>query len=127
MNWHEDVPLTRQAGLVIQKIFQYLSDLTSRLLQALTAHFHPLLPMNIPDRKVAPKPDTQFHKSTSISCHPMAAERGLVLWNPDLIRKRWISKKKTSKTKQQKSLKIVIFRRIFGQTVRKGEKSRKLQ
>ena len=86
MNWHEDVPLTRQAGLVIQKIFQYLSDLTSRLLQALTAHFHPLLPMNIPDRKGVPKPDTQFHKSTFISCHPIAAEREHVRCNPDLLR-----------------------------------------
>lgn len=75
MNWHEDVPLTRQAGLVIQKIFQYLSDLTSRLLQALTALFRPLLSMNIPDRKGAPKPDAQFHKSPFISCHPIESER----------------------------------------------------
>ena len=58
MNWHEDVPLTRQAGPVIQKICQYLSDLTSRLLQALPALFHPLLPMNIPDRK-APRNQTR--------------------------------------------------------------------
>ena len=36
--------------------------------------------------KSSQKPDTQFHKSTSISCHPMAAERGLVRWNPGLIR-----------------------------------------
>lgn len=86
MNWHEDVPLTRQAGPVIQKICQYLSDLTSRLLQALPALFHPLPSMNIPDRKSSPKPDTQFHKSTSISCHPIEAEKGHVRWNPDLIR-----------------------------------------
>lgn len=75
MNWYEDVPLTHQAGPVIQKICQYLSDLTSILLQALTALFHPLLPMNIPDRKVAPKPDTQFHQSPFISCHPIESER----------------------------------------------------
>lgn len=86
MNWHEDVPLTRQAGPVIQKICQYLSDLTSRLLQALPALFHPLLPMNTPDRKSSPKPDTQFHQSTFIGCHPIEAERGLVRWNPDLLR-----------------------------------------
>ena len=39
------------------------------------ALFHPLLPMNIPDRKGAPKPDAQFHKSPFISCHPIEAER----------------------------------------------------
>lgn len=84
----------------------------------LPAHFRPLLPMNIPDRKGAPKPDTQFHTSPFISCRPMAAERGLVRWNPDLIRKRWISKKKTkSKPNKQKSLKIVIIRPIFGRSV----------
>ena len=87
MNWHEDVPLTRQAGPVIQKICQYLSDLTSRLLQALPALFHPLLPMNTPDRKSSPKPDTQFHPSPFISCHPIEAEKGPVRWNPDLLRK----------------------------------------
>ena len=86
MNWHEDVPLTRQAGPVIQKICQYLSDLTSRLLQALPALFHPLLPMNTPDRKSSPKPDAQFHHAPFISCRPMAAERGPVRWNPDLLR-----------------------------------------
>lgn len=42
------------------------------------ALFRPLLSMNIPDRKGAPKPDTQFHTSPFISCHPIAAERGLV-------------------------------------------------
>ena len=42
------------------------------------ALFHPLLPMNIQDRKAPPKPDTQFHKSTFIGCHPIAAERGHV-------------------------------------------------
>ena len=114
MNWHEDVPLTRQAGPVIQKICQYLSDLTSRLLQALPALFHPLLPMNIPDRKVARKPDTRFHQSTFIGCRPIAAGRGLVRWNPDLVGKRGISERKSSKTKQQKSLKTVVFRQIFG-------------
>ena len=87
MNWCEDVPLTHQAGPVIQKICQYLSDLTSILLQALTALFRPLLPINIPDRKAPPKPDTQFHTSPFISCRPMAAERGLVRRNPDLLRK----------------------------------------
>ena len=51
------------------------------------ALFHPLLPMNIPDRKVAPKPDTQFHQSPFISCHPIEAEKGHVRWNPDLLRK----------------------------------------
>lgn len=86
MNWYEDVPLTHQAGPVIQKICQYLSDLTSRLLLVLTALFHPLLPMNTPDRKAPPKPDTQFHTSPFISCHPIEAERGLVRWNPDLLR-----------------------------------------
>ena len=86
MNWHEDMPLTRQAGPVIQKICQYLSDLTSRLLQALTALFHPILLMNTPDRKAPPKPDTQFGQSPFISCHPIAAERGHVRWNPDLLR-----------------------------------------
>ena len=86
MNWYEDVPLTHQAGPVIQKICQYLSDLTSILLQALTALFRPLLPINIPDRKAPPKPDTQFHTSPFISCRPMAAERGHVRWNPDLLR-----------------------------------------
>ena len=50
------------------------------------ALFHPLLPMNIRDRKEAPKPDTQFHKFPFISCRPMAAERGHVRWNPDLLR-----------------------------------------
>ena len=50
------------------------------------ALFHPLLPMDIRDRKGAPKPDTQFHKSPFISCHPIEAERGLVRWNPDLLR-----------------------------------------
>lgn len=83
--------------------------------------------MNIPDRKVAPKPDTQFHPSPFISCHPIEAEKGPVRWNPDLLRKQGISERKSSKTKQQKSLKIVIFRRIFGQTVRKEVKSRRLQ
>ena len=34
------------------------------------AHFHPLPSMNIPDRKSSPKPDTQFHQSPFISCHP---------------------------------------------------------
>lgn len=50
------------------------------------ALFHPLLPMNIPDRKSFLKPDTQFHTSPFISCRPMAAERGHVRWNPDLLR-----------------------------------------
>ena len=50
------------------------------------AHFHPLPSMNIPDRKSSPKPDMQFHKSTSISCHPIEAEKGHVRWNPDLLR-----------------------------------------
>ena len=86
MNWYEDVPLTHQAGPVIQKICQYLSDLTSILLQALTALFRPLLPINIPDRKSSPKPDAQFHKSPFISCHPIAAEREHVRCNPDLLR-----------------------------------------
>ena len=87
MNWYVDVPLTHQAGPVIQKICQYLSDLTSILLQALTALFRPLLPINIPDRKSSPKPDAQFHKSPFISCHPIEAEKGPVRWNPDLLRK----------------------------------------
>lgn len=87
MNWREGVPLTRQTGPAIQKICQYLSDLTSRLLLVLLALFRPLLPMNIPDRKSSPKPDTRFHPSPFISCHPIAAERGHVRWNPDLLRK----------------------------------------
>ena len=47
------------------------------------ALFHPLLPMNIQDRKAPPKPDTQFRQSPFISCRPIEAERGLVRWNPD--------------------------------------------
>ena len=54
MNWREGVPLTRQTGPAIQKICQYLSDLTSRLLLVLLALFRPLLPMDIRDRKGAP-------------------------------------------------------------------------
>ena len=49
------------------------------------AHFHPLLPMNIPDRESSPKPDTQFHPSHFISCHPIAAERGHVRLRPILM------------------------------------------
>ena len=45
-----------------------------------------ILLMAIPDRKGVPKPDTQFHQSTFIGCHPIEAERGLVRWNPDLLR-----------------------------------------
>ncbi|PWM66023.1 MAG: hypothetical protein DBX61_08825 [Clostridiales bacterium] len=78
------------------------------------ALYHPLLPMNIRDRKGAPKPDTQFHQSPFIGCHPIAAERGLVRRNPDLVGKRGISERKSSKTKQQKSLKTVVFRQNFG-------------
>ena len=103
MNWYEDVPLTHQAGPVIQKICQYLSDLTSILLQALTALFRPLLPINIPDRKSSPKPDAQFHKSPFISCHPTCSERGLVLWNPNLCRKWESSKERFSKKTAKKS------------------------
>ena len=47
------------------------------------ALFHPLLPMNIPDRKSSPKPDAQFHQSPFISCSPIAAERGHVRLRPD--------------------------------------------
>ena len=114
MNWREGVPLTRQTGPAIQKICQYLSDLTSRLLLVLLALFRPLLPMNLPDRKGAPKPDTQFHQSTFISCRPIAAEKGLVRRNPDLVGKRGILERKYGKNKQQKSLKTVVFRQIFG-------------
>lgn len=46
-----------------------------------------ILLMAIFDRKVAPKPDTQFHQSPFISCHPIEAEKGPVRWNPDLLRK----------------------------------------
>ena len=68
--------------------------------------------MDIPDRKSSPKPDTQFHQSAFISCRPIAAGRGLVRRNPDLVRKRGILERKFSKIRQQKSLKTVVFRQI---------------
>ena len=73
-----------------------------------------ILLMAIFDRKGAPKPDTQFHQSTFISCRPIAAEKGLVRRNPDLVGKRGILERKFGKNKQQKSLKTVVFRQIFG-------------
>ena len=85
------------------------------MLLSLPALFHPLLPMNIPDRKNSPKPDTKFHQSPFTSCHPIEAEKGHVRLRPD-----WPNN-------QHKKTRFVFTNPVKGgQSVRKDEKSRRL-
>ena len=71
--------------------------------------------MNNPDRKGGIKQDAKVHLSAFISCHPVAAERGIIRLRP--VR---------PKMQNKKSGLAFTNPDFSGQTVRKGVKSRRL-